>query len=177
MTSPTAYEWSFDVPEPKSSKLEGDAIIGYRLGIVAGGAFCLISTLLSWVSSGDAAPLLDRSVFQLGQNFGATLLGPTMIVLGLAIVTLGLAVGHNFAQRDHFATWIIVVAQAATITTAVSWGRLTDLVTHTDATSSLAHGAIGIGFWSACIGSGLALAFGIALRIKSAQMFVRPPTE
>jgi hypothetical protein len=173
VTNSTASRFPVESLDPLGQGHERQAFPGCRIAIIAGGVLCSVATLFTWVSSGDAAPQLNRSVFELGRHFGVTLLGPMMIVVGLVIAGLGLAIGRITSWQSRLATWIVLMAQLTVIATSVSWGHLRDLVNATTVASPLANAAIGIGYWIACLGAGTALVFGVVLRVKVGQVIQR----
>jgi hypothetical protein len=154
------------LPDPENT-VEGDARTALCWAIVVGGALLSIGTLLAWMTASAGIISVSRNAFQMGAHEGMTADGPIVLVLGLIIVAIGVSRLTNTSLPRVVQRSPIIAGLGAAVVLGYDYHSIQQWAQSINGAYSLA--SVGTGFWVCCVGDGIAIVAGIALRRAARQ--------
>jgi hypothetical protein len=147
--------------------IEGDSRTALCWAVIAGGALLAIGTLLAWMTASAGIISVSRTAFQLGAHESMTADGPIVLVLGLIIVGIGVTRLTNTSMPRVVQRSPIIAGLGAAVVLGYDYHSIQQLAQSINSAYSVA--SVGPGFWVCCVGDGIAIVAGVALRRSAHQ--------
>jgi len=145
----------------------GDSRTVLCWAVVAGGALLSIGTLFAWMTASAGIISVSRNAFQMGAHESVTADGPIVLILGLIILGIGITRLTNTSMPRIVQRSPIIAGLGAAVVLGYDYHSIQQWAQSINSTYSLA--SVGPGFWVCCVGDGLAILAGIALRRAAKQ--------